>query len=92
MALGMFIRVYFSKIGKKTDKPLLITGFFTGSSIIVNACAATSLLEIYLFSLAPIGVFAATELTAMILEKTKVPRKKPTKTTEIAYPDYMQEI
>lgn len=80
MALSMFIRVYFSKIGKDTKAPLLIMAFFTVTSIIVNAVAARDILEVYIYSIAPIGVFACTELSAMIIEKKPVekkPRKKP---------------
>lgn len=80
MALAMFIRVYFSKIGKDTKAPLLIMAFFTATSIIVNAVAARDALEVYIYSIAPIGVFACTELSSMIIEKKPVekkPRKKP---------------
>ena len=80
MALAMFIRVYFSKIGKDTKAPLLIMAFFTATSIIVNAVAARDALEVYIYSIAPIGVFACTELSAMIIEKKPI-EKKQTKTT-----------
>jgi hypothetical protein len=76
MCLSMFIRVYFSKIGKPTQAPLLIMGFFTLTSIIVNAVAARDALEMYIYSIAPIGVFACTELSAMIIEKQPVVRRK----------------
>lgn len=75
MALSMFIRVYFSKIGKDTKAPLLIMAFFTATSIIVNAVAARDALEVYIYSIAPIGVFACTELSAMIIEKKPVEKK-----------------
>ena len=75
MCLAMFIRVYFSKIGKDTKAPLLIMAFFTATSIIVNAVAARDILEVYIFSIAPIGVFACTELSAMIIEKKPVEKK-----------------
>ena len=83
MVLSMFIRVYFSKIGKDTKAPLLIMAFFTATSIIVNAVAARDALEVYIYSIAPIGVFACTELSAMIIEKKPVERKtrKPTRGT-----------
>jgi hypothetical protein len=71
MALSMFIRVYFSKIGKDTKTPVLIMAFFTATSIIVNAVAAQDALEVYIYSIAPIGVFACTELCSMIIEKPK---------------------
>jgi hypothetical protein len=45
--------------------------FFTVTSIIVNAVAARDALEVYIYSIAPIGVFACTELSAMIIEKPK---------------------
>ncbi len=80
MALSMFIRVYFSKIGKDTKAPLLIMAFFTATSIFVNAVAARDALEVYIYSIAPIGVFACTELSSMIIEKKpieKKPRRKP---------------
>jgi hypothetical protein len=80
MALSMFIRVYFSKIGKDTKAPLLIMAFFTATSIIVNAVAARDALEVYIYAIAPIGVFACTELSAMIIEKKPV-EKKPIKKT-----------
>lgn len=76
MALSMFIRVYFSKIGKDTKAPLLIMGFFTLTSIFVNAVAARDALEVFLYSIAPIGVFACTELSAMIIEKKPVEKKR----------------
>lgn len=82
MALSMFIRVYFSKIGKDTRAPLLIMAFFTVTSIIVNAVAARDILEVYIYSIAPIGVFACTELSAMIIEKKPV-EKKPRKKTPV---------
>lgn len=75
MALAMFIRVYFSKIGKDTKAPLLIMAFFTATSIIVNAVAARDALEVYIYSIAPIGVFACTELSSMIIEKKPVEKK-----------------
>lgn len=75
MALSMFIRVYFSKIGKDTKAPLLIMAFFTATSIIVNAVAARDALEVYIYSIAPIGVFACTELSAMIIEKKPIEKK-----------------
>lgn len=75
MALGMFVRVYFSKIGKSTKESLLIMGFFTLTSIIVNAVAATNALEVYLFAIAPIGVFCSTELSSMIVEKAPTKSK-----------------
>ena len=75
MALSMFIRVYFSKIGKDTKAPLLIMAFFMATSIIVNAVAARDALEVYIYSIAPIGVFACTELSAMIIEKKPVEKK-----------------
>lgn len=83
MALSMFIRVYFSKIGKETKAPMLIMGFFTLTSIVVNAVAAKDVLEVYIYSIAPIGVFACTELSAMIIEKKPVDKKtrKPTRGT-----------
>ena len=80
MCLAMFIRVYFSKIGKDVRAPLLIMGFFTLTSIFVNAVAARDALEVYIYSIAPIGVFACTELSAMIIEKKPI-EKKQTKTT-----------
>lgn len=82
MALAMFIRVYFSKIGKDTKAPLLIMSFFTLTSIFVNAVAARDILEVYIYSIAPIGVFACTELSAMIIEKKPV-EKKPRKKTPV---------
>ena len=75
MALAMFIRVYFSKIGKDTKAPLLIMAFFTATSIFVNAVAARDALEVYIYSIAPIGVFACTELSSMIIEKKPVEKK-----------------
>lgn len=81
MCLAMFIRVYFSKIGKETWAPLLIMAFFTATSVIVNAVAAKDILEVYIFSIAPIGVFACTELSAMIIEKKPVERRTSRKTT-----------
>lgn len=75
MALSMFIRVYFSKIGKPTKMPVLIMAFFTATSIIVNAVAAQDILEVYIYAIAPIGVFACTELSAMVVEKQPTERK-----------------
>ena len=79
MALSMFIRVYFSKIGKETKMPVLIMAFFTATSIIINAVAARDALEVYIYSIAPIGVFACTELSAMIIEKRPVEKRKVTR-------------
>ena len=79
MCLAMFIRVYFSKIGKDVKAPLLIMGFFTLTSIFVNAVAARSALEMFIYSIAPIGVFSCTELCAMIIEKKPVEKRKVTR-------------
>lgn len=76
MCLAMFIRVYFSKIGKPTQAPLLIMAFFTVTSIFVNAVAARDALEMFIYSIAPIGVLACTELSAMIIEKQPVVRRR----------------
>ena len=81
MCLAMFIRVYFSKIGKDVRAPLLIMAFFTATSIFVNAVAARDALEMFIYSIAPIGVFSCTELSAMIIEK------KPTKKTPTRLPN-----
>lgn len=75
MCLAMFIRVYFSKIGKDVRAPLLIMGFFTLTSIFVNAVAARDALEMFIYSIAPIGVFSCTELSAMIIEKKPIEKK-----------------
>ena len=72
MCLAMFIRVYFSKIGKDVRAPLLIMAFFTATSIFVNAVAARDALEMFIYSIAPIGVFSCTELSAMIIEKKPI--------------------
>ena len=82
MCLAMFIRVYFSKIGKDVRAPLLIMGFFTLTSIFVNAVAARDALEMFIYSIAPIGVFSCTELSAMIIEKKPI-EMKPTKKTPV---------
>lgn len=75
MCLAMFIRVYFSKIGKDVRAPLLIMAFFTATSIFVNAVAARDALEMFIYSIAPIGVFSCTELSAMIIEKKPIKKK-----------------
>ena len=75
MCLAMFIRVYFSKIGKDVRAPLLIMAFFTATSIFVNAVAARDALEMFIYSIAPIGVFSCTELSAMIIEKKPIEKK-----------------
>jgi len=91
MALAMFVRVYFSKIGKPSRETLLIMGFFTLTSILVNAVAAQNALEIYLFSIAPIGVFSSTELSALIIEKQPV-EKKPRKPTRAPNGKFTKEV
>jgi len=76
MALSMFIRVYFSKIGKPSIIPAMILGFFTITSIVLNTLGAQDLTESYIYAIAPVSVFACTELCALIVEKQPVVRKK----------------
>jgi hypothetical protein len=77
MALAMFTRIYFRKIGKQSNIPVMIMAYFTVTSIILNAIGAQSIIEAYIYTAAPIGVLACTEITAAILEKA--PTKKPIK-------------
>jgi len=76
MALSMFIRVYFSKIGKPSIIPAMILGFFTITSIALNTLGALNPIEAYIYAIAPISVFACTELCALIVEKSPTPAKK----------------
>jgi len=76
IALSMFIRVYFSKIGKQTWLPAMILAFFTVTSITLNAIGARNLTEQYIYAIAPIAVFACTELCALIVEKQPIGNKR----------------
>ncbi len=76
MALSMFIRVYFAKIGKLTIMPAMILGFFTFTSIVLNALGARNPVEMYIYAIAPIAVFACTELCALIVEKQPIVSKR----------------
>lgn len=69
MAMAMFARIYFRKIGKKTLVPVMIMAYFTVTSIILNAIGAQSIVEAYIYTAAPIGVLTCTEIMGAILEK-----------------------
>lgn len=88
MALAMFIRVYFAKIGKISKSPAMILAFFTLTSIILNAIGAKELIEWYIYAIAPIAVFACTELCAIIVETSPLPIS--VSSTEIQKPKKMR--
>jgi hypothetical protein len=75
MAISMYVKVYFSKIGNDNIWPTVIMWFFVVNSIILNAIGATNLEEMYVYAMPAIGVLSCTELTSRIIEK--LPVKKP---------------